>query len=55
MDDGAHAELAEAGRNDEPGHPAAGDDQGGLYVRLNVGLCSTYSMRTRSGPTRKAA
>ena len=48
----SHAELAQAGGGDEAGHAGPCDDG---HVRENVGLCSTYSMRTRSGPQRKAA
>src|SRR5207249_12251498 len=32
-------------------HPRPRDD----YLRANPGLCSTYSMRTRSGPQTKTA
>ena len=49
--DGA-AELTEPGGSDEAGHARTGDAH---YVSENVGLCSTYSMRTRSGPQRNAA
>src|SRR5581483_1292859 len=46
------SQLAQAGGGDEPRHPGACDRD---HVKLNVGLCSTYSIRTRSGPHRKAA
>src|SRR3954451_5751863 len=38
------AELAEAGGGDEAGHPGPRHDDG--HVNENVGLCSTYSIRT---------
>src|SRR4051812_586346 len=47
----AEAELAGARGAHEPGHAGACDD----YVSENVGLCSTYSTRTRSGPQRNTA
>ena len=46
------SELAEPGCCDESGHAGARDCR---HVSENVGLCSTYSMRTRSGPHRNAA
>src|SRR5439155_21483820 len=51
--DQAHgtAELAQARRAHEPGHAGARDDQ----ASENVGLCSTYSTRTRSGPQTNTA
>src|SRR5581483_11118521 len=45
------AELAGPDGGDEPRHPGTGDD----HVNENVGLCSTYSIRTPSGPRRNAA
>src|SRR5215217_4671582 len=47
------AELTEARRGHEAGHAGPRDDDG--HVKENVGLCSTYSMRTRSGPHRNTA
>jgi hypothetical protein len=47
-------ELSKPGRGDEPGHAGA-RNRDLAHVKLNVGLCSTYSMRTRSGPHRNAA
>ena len=61
--------LAGASGRAEPGHARARDDQlapclatfagqrhrTGHYVSENVALCSTYSIRTRSGPQRKTA
>ncbi|MDX6465385.1 MAG: hypothetical protein QOI27_425 [Gaiellaceae bacterium] len=47
------AELAGARGAHEPGHAGACNDHG--YVKENVGLCSTYSTRTRSGPQRNTA
>jgi hypothetical protein len=38
--------------SDQPGHAGSGDDH---YVSEKVGLCSTYSIRTRSGPHTKTA
>ena len=48
-----HAELAQAARRRRarPCRPRRRDH----YVSENVGLCSTYSIRTRSGPQRNAA
>jgi hypothetical protein len=51
VDDRIEAQFAGARGGDETGHARAGDDQ----VRLNDGLCSTYSSRTRSGPRTKTA
>src|SRR5919201_898952 len=45
------AELAQPRRGGEAGHPCACN----RYRNENVGLCSTYSMRTRSGPQTKTA
>src|SRR5205823_10477350 len=45
-------ELAEAGGGDEACHPRPCDNG---HVSENVGLCSTYSICTRSGPQRNAA
>ena len=42
-------------RRSETGHAGAGNEHLGLYVKENVGLCSTYSTRTRSGPQRNTA
>src|SRR3954454_10417582 len=47
------AELAEARGGDEAGHPGPRHDDG--HVNENVGLWSTYSIRTRSGPHRNTA
>src|SRR5215203_3426053 len=47
------AELTEARGGDEAGHPGPRHDD--RHVNENVGLCSTYSMRTRSGPHRNTA
>src|SRR5215208_6486248 len=47
------AELTEARGGHEAGHPGPRHDDG--HVNENVGLCSTYSMRTRSGPHRNTA
>ena len=46
-------ELAGARGRDEPRHPRAGDGQ--RQFSANVGLCSTYSILTRSGPQRNTA
>src|SRR5207244_13639806 len=45
------AELACARGGGQSRHPRPRDD----YLRANPGLCSTYSMRTRSGPQTKTA
>src|SRR4051794_4234021 len=50
----AAAELAQACCADEPGQAGAGDEDV-AQVSENVGLCSTYSTRTRSGPQTKTA
>src|SRR5205085_416911 len=50
-DDGSRPELARPRGRRQAGHAGAGDAQ----VNENVGLCSTYSTRTRSGPQRKTA
>ena len=47
-------ELTEPGGGNEPGHAGA-RNRDLAHVKLKVGLCSTYSMRTRSGPHRNAA
>ena len=52
--DDVAAELPQPRGRDEPGHAGA-RDRDVAHVRLNVGLCSTYSIRTRSGPQRNAA
>ena len=44
--------LAEPGGRNESGHARPCDRD---HVKENVGLCSTYSIRTRSGPHRNAA
>ena len=49
---GRATELAQARGGDEAGHAGAGDEH---YSSENVGLCSTYSIRTCSGPHRNAA
>ena len=46
------AELAGARGCAEAGHPGAGYEH---YVREKLGLCSTYSILTRSGPQTKSA
>ncbi len=46
------AELAGARGGAEAGHPGAGYEH---YVREKLGLCSTYSILTRSGPQTKSA
>jgi len=52
---GPEAELPRPRGTDEPGHAGTGDQHQQAYVSENVGLCSTYSTRTRSGPHRKTA
>src|SRR5215470_15612307 len=51
VDDGRGAESAGVRGSAEARHPGAGDPQ----VSANSGLCSTYSIRTRSGPQTKTA
>src|SRR5262249_45766203 len=54
--DRVEPELARADSRAEAGHAGPCDVQSlGAQVSENVGLCSTYSMRTRSGPQRKTA
>jgi len=48
---GRRTELARASRRGQTGHAGPRDD----YCSANPGLCSTYSMRTRSGPHTKTA
>src|SRR5581483_113287 len=49
-------ELAQACGGDQPCHPGSCDEHGARRYRSeNVGLCSTYSMRTCSGPRRNTA
>src|SRR4029077_18651150 len=48
---GRRAELASAGRRGQTGHAGPRDD----YCSANPGLCSTYSVRTRSRPHTKTA
>ena len=48
-------ELAQARGGDEARHPRARDRDAPTQVSENVGLCSTYSIRTRSGPQTKTA
>src|SRR4051794_23025753 len=56
VDQRVEAEVARTNGRAEAGHAGAGDVQRRrAQVRENVGLCSTYSMRTRSGPQRKTA
>src|SRR6185437_3094204 len=45
-------QLAQPHRRDQAGEPGPGDRD---HFNENVGLCSTYSIRTRSGPQRNAA
>src|SRR5581483_9374951 len=49
--DRSEAELASADGGDEPRHPRAGDD----HFSEKLGLCSTYSILTPSGPVMNAA
>src|SRR5205807_9511955 len=49
--DCADAELTPPHGRAEAGHPRAGNG----YFNEKVGLCSTYSIRTRSGPQTNTA
>src|SRR5207248_3294568 len=51
VDERLRAELARTSGGAQTRHPRPCDG----YVNENVGLCSTYSTRTRSGPQRKTA
>ncbi len=50
--DRVEAELTRTHGGDEPGHAGSGNEH---YRSEKVGLCSTYSMRTFSGPRRNTA
>src|SRR5262249_15750340 len=51
VDDGGEPELASADSGHQPGHPPPPDD----HRSEKLALCSTYSMRTPSGPERNTA